>query len=192
MEKVIRHLPEEYPKQQGLTCGETNLKNILSAFRIPYRRSERVPLRVKLLGYSMIKDISERFEAHNLVAPILWANRLTEQEQLEIIKGHIDLDQPVLVAIGSGYLRRGVYSPLARLFIGHYITIYGYSDRDNLFFVYDSSLEGPYPDQIPAGNETRKYTDFIRDWKGPIYYNLIRLKNVYMPIRKRKANHGSG
>ena len=184
MEKIICHLPEEYPKQQGLTCGETNLKNILNAFRIPYQQPEQVRIRIRLLGYSFIKDIAEQLNNHGLSASIQRATEVNSQEQLQIIKRYIDQDQPVLVAIGSGYLRRDVYSPLARLFIGHYITIYGYSDVDNVFYVYDSSLDGDYPDHIPAGNDTRRYSDFIRDWRGPIYYALIRMKNIYLPVNR--------
>lgn len=159
--------------------------NIISAFNIPYSPPESVRPRIKLLGYSFIEDISNLLETHGLSAPIKWGDRLTSEEQLEAIKNHLDQDQPVLAAIGNGYLGRDFYSPLARHLIGHYITIYGYSEQNELIYIYDSSLKGEYPDEIPAGNETRTYQQFIRDWTGPVYYRLIGMKNIYIPVTKR-------
>jgi hypothetical protein len=178
---IVRHAPEHYPRQEGLTCGEANLKGILAGFHIPYKPPESLRLRIRLFGYSFIKDISELLEIHGLSAPVRHANHLADQEKLKVIKRHLDNDQPALLAIGNGYLRRGVYTPLARYFIGHFITIYGYSDNDRVFYVYDPYLEGSFPGEIPVGNDTRTFNELLRDWQGPLYYKLIGMDHVYIP-----------
>lgn len=178
---IVQQAPERYPRQEGLSCGETNIKGILAGFKIPYQPPNSLRLRIRIFGYSFIQDIADLLESHGVSAPVLHANHQTDQEKLGIIKSHIDNDQPVLAAIGNGYLRRGVYSPIARYFIGHFITIYGYSDDGGLFYLYDPYLEGSYQGEIPVGNDTRTFSEFLRDWHGPLYYKLIGMDHVYIP-----------
>ena len=178
---IVKNAPVHYPPQEGLTCGEANIKGILEGFNIPYRPSKSPRLRIGLWGYSFVQDISEALEIHGLYAPISHANHLPDQEKLAVIKGHIDNDEPVLLAIGNGYLQRGVYTPIARYFFGHFITIYGYSDEEESFYIYDPYLKDKYPGEIPAGNETRSFYELLRDWQGPLYYKLIGIDHVYIP-----------
>jgi len=104
---------------------------------------------------------------------------------LKVVKEHIDQDEPVLLAIGNGHLKRNVYSPIARMLIGHFITVYGYNASKEIFYVYDPYLEGPYPEEIPVGNEVRTFREFLRDWNGPFYYRLINMDHVYIPVSSR-------
>ena len=179
---IVRFAPENYPRQEGLTCGETNIKGLLAGFNVPYSPPPSLRLRIRIFGYSFIQDISELLEAHGLSAPVRKAKRLSDQEKIRVIQKHIDRDQPVLVAIGNGYLRRGEFTPIARHFIGHFITIYGYSNDESNFYIYDPYLEGSYPDEIPAGNDIRKYNELLRDWRGPVYYKFIGMDHVYLPV----------
>jgi hypothetical protein len=191
-DKVVRYTPQEYPHQQGLTCGEFNLMGILAAFNLDYHKPERVRLRIWLLGYSFIQDIADRLEAHGLSAPVRHANHLSDDNKLDLLKSQLDQDQPVLMAIGNGHLNRGRYVPLARFFLGHFITLYGYSDRERRFYIYDPYLEGDYPDEIPVGNEIRSYDQLLRDWRGPFYYRFIGMDHVYIAASVWQANAGDG
>lgn len=179
---VVRHAPENYPLQKGLTCGEYNVKGILDSFHIPFQAPARLRLRIRIFGYSFIEDISAILQSHGVSAPVQYASNLSDMEKIRIIKDHINKDQPVLLAIGNGHLHQGVYSPIARSLIGHFITVYGYSDTEELFYVYDPYLEGPYQEDIPVGNEIRSFRELLRDWRGPFYYNLIRMNHVYIPV----------
>jgi hypothetical protein len=178
---VVGHAPKQFPRQEGLTCGEANLKAILAGFNIPYKPPEALRLRIRLFGYSFVQDISDLLDIHGLSAPLRHANNYPKQEKLAIIKNHIDSDESVLLAIGNGYLQRGVYTPIARYFIGHYVTIYGYSDVERVFYIYDPYLGGSYPGKIPVGNDTRTFDDLIRDWHGPLYYKFVGMDHVYIP-----------
>ena len=181
-DKVVLYAPQQFPHQQGLTCGEFNLMGILNAFGLEYKQLERLRPRIRLWGYSFIRDIADLLEAHGLSAPVHHANHLGDGEKIELLKGHLDRDQPVLAAIGNGHLSRGRYYPLARLFLGHFITLYGYSDHQQQFYVYDPYLKGPFPGDIPVGNEIRSYEQLLRDWRGPMYYRFIGMDHVYIPV----------
>jgi hypothetical protein len=179
---VVKYTPEHYPRQEGFTCGETNLKGILTGFKLTYIPPQSIRFRIRLFGYSFIQDISDLLETHGLSAPVSSANQLTDPEKIAIIKNHIDNDRSVLLAIGNGYLQRGVYTPIARYFIGHFITIYGYSNEEQVFYIYDPYLKGSYPGDLPVGNDIRSFNELLRDWNGPVYYKLINMDHVYVPV----------
>lgn len=178
---IVSHAPKEYPHQEGLTCGEYNVRAILDGFEIPYQPPSSLRLRIRMFGYSFIQDISDLLQFHGVPAPMRYAAQLSDEEKIRILRKHIKGNQPVLLAIGNGHLRRGVYSPVARFFIGHFVTIYGYCNKDDIFFVYDPYLVGPYHENIPIGNEVRTFKEIIRDWRGPFYYKFIRMNHVYIP-----------
>ncbi len=182
VDKVVKYTPKKYPRQQGLTCGEFNVMGILDGFNIRYQPSVNKPLRVKLFGFSFIRDISVLIQKHGLSAPVKHASKFVDQERIKIIKKHIEQDEPVLIAIGNGHLSRSSYSPIARFFIGHFITIYGYNNNKEIFYVYDPYLKGNYHQEIPAGNEVRTYKELLRDWNGPFYYRFINMNHVYIAV----------
>lgn len=180
--KYCDNAPEVYPHQEGLTCGEFNARGVLAGFDIPYQAPEAVRMRVRLFGYSFVEDISQLIQAHGLSAPVMHAHNLTDDQRIEMLKGHIRKDQPVILAIGNGHLRRGVYSPLARIFVGHFITLYGFDEDAQRFLIYDPYLQGAYHEAIPAGNEVRTFRELLRDWNGPFYYKLVGMDHVYIPV----------
>lgn len=142
-------------------------------------------MRVRLFGYSFMEDISQLLQAHGLFAPVLHATNLSDEQRIDLLKGHIRKDQPVILAIGNGHLSRGVYSPLARIFVGHFITIYGFDDDKERFLIYDPYLEGEYHEPLPVGNEVRTQRELLRDWNGPFYYKLVGMDHVYIPVSNK-------
>lgn len=180
--KICGFIPSQYPNQRGLSCGEFNVIGLLDAFQIPYEPCQNLTFRVKLFGYSFIEDLSGLLERHSLSAPVKYADHLTEQEQLELLCSHIDQDNPILMAIGNGHLSRERYSPLARRFIGHFITVYGYDHEKEIFYIYDPYLKGDHHDDLPGGNEIRTFKELLLAWEGPIYYPAINMDHVYIPV----------
>ncbi len=181
--RIVKHTPKSYKHQDGLTCGEYNIRGILESFNIPYKQLDKPRMRVKIFGFSFISDISAVLQDHGLIAPVRFANKMTKPDQLKTLTGHIDKDEPVLIAIGNGHLSRERFSNLARSFIGHFITIYGYHPHKEIFYVYDPYLYGSYKEEIPVGNEVRTYAELLKDWEGPFYYPFINMNHVYIPVK---------
>lgn len=184
MQRLVDGLPKSYPRQVGLTCGETNAKSVVASFGLPYRPF-RSSIWVRLVGYSLLNDLRQLLEAHGLSATIHQAGELDDASKIEVLRRHVDHGSPTILSIGNGHLRRGHYLPWARLLVGHYITIYGYDDAPHVFYIYDSCLRGDPPHRLPAGNETRTYAELLRDWKGPIYYGLIGRNYAYISVSRR-------
>lgn len=182
---VVARAPRGYPRQQGLTCGEYNARGVVEAFGVPFRPPAVPRLRIRMFGYSFVQDISDLLEAHGISAPVRHAATLSADQKLGAIRNHIDQGQPVIMAIGNGHLRRGYYLPLARHFVGHFITVYGYSTDEDAFFIYDPYLEGEFHERIPVGNEVRTSREMLRDWAGTFYYRLVGMNHVYIPTALR-------
>jgi len=182
---VVKYAPKSYAHQKGLTCGEYNVRGILDGFSIPYQVPDSQRLRVSIFGLSFINDISTLLQVHGLSAPVRYASKLADNAKLKTVQDHIDKDEPVLLAIGNGHLSRNLYSPIARILIGHFITVYGYNTGKEIFYVYDPYLEGPYHEEIPVGNEVRTFGEFLRDWNGPFYYRFINMDHVYVPVSSK-------
>ena len=181
-DKIVTNSPKQLTKQVGLTCGETNSKTIIQGFGKSYQPLNHLSLRIKLFGFSYIQDIQKLLQTNGLTSVIHSAIQHTDSEKLGIIMKHIDQNEPVLLAIGNGYIRRDRYYSLLRYIAGHYITVYGYNEERQIFYIYDSMLEGEYEGEIPVGNEIRTFDQLLRDWQGPIYYKLIKMKNIYLPV----------
>ena len=180
--KTVKHLPKNYPRQQGLACGEYNARIMVESFDLPFQNLPHPPFRVKLLGFSFLHDLQSLLMQNGLSAPVHVASKLTPSEQLHTIQAHIDQDEPVLLAIGNGHISRDKYSPVARFFLGHFITVYGYNSEQEIFYIYDPYLEGAYPHSIPVGNEVRTFDEILRAWSGPFYYKSIHMDHVYIPV----------
>ncbi len=181
--RIVAHLPSSYPHQEGLTCGETNVRTIVDAFGKPFRDLDPPPFRTKLVGYAFIRDIQRLFEHNGLVAPISHATRRSDAERIATLCACIDRDEPAMLAIGNGHVRRDRYVRRLRYVVGHFITIYGYDADDRAFFVHDPYLTGPAPVGLPAGNEVRSFETLLWDWRGPVYYPLIGMDHIYLPAR---------
>lgn len=131
MQRVVAGLPKSYPHQVGLTCGETNAKSVIASFGVPYRPF-RSSIWVRLFGYSLLNDLRQLLQAHCLSATIGQAGELDDASKIDALRRHIDHGSPVILSIANGYRRRGHYLPWARLLVGHYATVYGYDDAQQV------------------------------------------------------------
>lgn len=171
-----------------MSCGETNARSVIESFGRAYRRPSSPGLWVRLFGYSLLKSLQALFESHGVDAPIRSAAGLDDSRKLDLLQSHLEAGYPVVIAIGNGHLHRGQYRPAARLILGHYLTLYGFDDPTETFFVYDSYLDGQPDGWLPAGNETRTYSEILRDWSGPIYYPVLGRRYVYIPTTPRNGH----
>lgn len=182
---IVKVKPLEYLKQGMRYCGGYTTKAILGAYNLDDGRHPKnyLPLLWKSLGFTTPKTIQNVLDKYDFDAPIKRVNKLPDVTKLQAIKDELGKNHPVILLIGNGYLQTGKYSSLKRQCLSHWISIWGYNDKEKVFFIYDSAVDPKNYNKIPVGNVKRTYYQVLRDWEGAFYF---RFKNfLYIPIIKR-------
>lgn len=184
MIKTLTHAPKEY-LEQGLTqCGAYSVKAVLSAYGKDDKKHPcdyQPNFLAKYTGISRgLIWVPKVLQFYGVPAQRGNAKNLSDGERLELLKKFINEDKIAMLRIGNGYLRSGKYRSFGASFRAHWITLWGYNDGENVFYVYDSCVPLKRHDKtIPIGNTKRTYTEMIRDWgKGfpPIWrYSFIKV-----------------
>mgnify|MGYP001599440125 FL=1 len=92
------------------------------------------------------------------------AENLFDYNKLILLKRLLMGNSPVMLRIGNGYVS-DKYNPIMGRFQGHWITLWGYDDNKNIFYIYDSGLPSKYWDKsLSIGNTVRTYNEILRDW----------------------------
>ncbi|MBI5002162.1 C39 family peptidase [Candidatus Woesearchaeota archaeon] len=185
IKKVVNHKPKEYLQQGMRHCGGYTIKAILSAYNLDDGRHPKKYLlpKVKSLGFTTPKLIQETLKKYGFDAPIKRANKLSDDRKIQSIKKELDKNRPVILLIGNGYSSTGKYSALRMNCISHWISVWGYNDKEKIFFIYDSYVDKKSYDKILVGNVKRTYKQVLRDWKGTFYFRTKSF--LYMPVMKK-------
>lgn len=185
--------PNSYPQHPFAYCGAYSAKAILTAFGRPCPDDPRelFPTRLRQwLGFlpsppDYWKKIFEKAVLQVLDRDL---SKLSKSEQLEALKRAL-CKGPVMVRIGNGYLPNGAYSKLLATVVGHWITLWGYDDSRELFFVYDSSRAAEWTRKFspPIGNTVRTYAELLRDMSGGYRswwaYRYLAVRDQPAPLR---------
>jgi hypothetical protein len=193
MQKILTIKPQKYLKQGPSHCGAYSVKAILEAFGKDtlkahpkyYHPHWLGRLTGATLGRNYWVDVLKSF---GINAQTKSAAKLSNSEKINTLKKLLGKDKPVMVRIGNGYGSSNVYNPTLAHLVMHWITIWGYDDKKQIFYVYDSALPRKYWDKdLPIGNTTRTYAEIIRDWgyglSNPFYFLFMgRVNYVYTQI----------
>ena len=184
MTKILTRSPKEY-LEQGLTqCGAFSVKAILSAYGKDDKKHPREYQPNFLAKYTGINRglilWPKVLQSYGIPAQKDNAKNLADEQRVELLKKLIDEDKVVMLRIGNGFSKSGKYNSLVASFMGHWITLWGYDDEKQIFYVYDSYVPLTKHDKtIPVGNTTRTFSEILRDWgKGfpPVWhYSFIKV-----------------
>lgn len=166
---ILSIRPKEYLKQGTSHCGVYSLKAILSAYGKDVKAHPK-EYQSNWIGRNYFslatgeKYYDKIFASYGLRTETNSAKKLSDQKRLELLKTLLVNNTPVMIRVGNGYLNEK-YNPLLGRLIPHWITLWGYDDEKQLFYVYDSGLPKQYwSEKIPIGNTTRTYREILRDW----------------------------
>lgn len=186
--------PKEY-LQQGLShCGAYSVKGILSFYGLDNRDHPKYyhPHWIgRLTGLTFGKDYYIKIlKSYGINAERNTAEYLDDKEKISLIKKLLSQKTPIIIRIGNGYLQSNKYNLIIGKILAHWITLWGYDDEKQLFYVYDSGLPKKYWNKnILIGNTTRTYQEFLRDWRFGSYQPWVwpfsgMGKNLYIKIKK--------
>ena len=168
MQFVVSKKPKEYLKQGPTGCGLYAIKGILSAYGKDDGRNPFVYYPAGVLPFittrlRLINILRSRgFDAH-------WrsARELSNAQKLAALKESLLRDTPVMLHIGNGYRKNGIWSKTRWLLVSHWVTLWGFDDEKSVFYIYDPCVPLRYHDKdVPIGNTQRTYDQVLRDWGG--------------------------
>ena len=168
MKFIVSRKPKEYLKQGPTGCGAFSTKGILSAYGrddkthpFQYYPPSIVPF-IAPLG-TWVKILN----AYGMNAKLQSMQGLSNEQRLNALKELLRNDTPVMLCIGNGYRGNGIWSKARWWFISHWITLWGFDDEQDIFYIYDSAVPLRYRNNsIPIGNISRTYAQVLRDLGG--------------------------
>lgn len=165
---VVSKKPKEYLRQGPTGCNVFSVKGILSAYgkddgRHPFAYYPLSILPFVTTPFRLVKIL----RSYGIGAEWRHARELSDEQKLKILKDLLRRDTPVMMHIGNGYRGRGIWSKIRWQLISHWITLWGFDDGRDMFYIYDSAVPARYYDKkLPTGNISRTYTQVLRDWGG--------------------------
>ena len=168
MQFIVSKKPKEYLKQGPTGCGLYSIKGILSAYgkddgRNPFAYWSGgilpfITTRLRLVNILRSYGFDAKWEC---------ARELSNEQKIAALKKLLCYDAPVMMHIGNGYRKNGIWSKLRWRVVSHWITLWGFDDEKEIFYIYDSCVPLRYYDKsIPVGNVQRAYGQVLRDWHG--------------------------
>ena len=165
MKKVLSVKPPRYLEQGFSGCGGYSANAILGA----YGKDDRADPLSYYPGGIGIASSPKRWD-RILSSYGLDVERLNTRnvfDKAALLKEKLDQDKVVMLHIGNGYAKSGRWYSIGWQLISHWITVWGYDDVEQVFYIYDSYVPlKNYSKGIPAGNIKRSYSDVVRDWGG--------------------------
>ena len=173
---IVNRKPKEYLKQGKVHCGVYTAKAVLEAFgKGTYKNpvEYHVNFLNKITGCMFRnQDLVNVFNKYGLKTKFECAKNLEGEQKLQVLKKTLLNNKPIPVFISNGYKytkNEIEYSEFKSFLVGHIISVWGYNDKEKVFYIYDSAVPKSHYDKIPIGNIKRTYKEFFRDWQGAIY-----------------------
>lgn len=166
---ILTTKPTNYLHQGLSHCGAYSVKAILEAYGLDTKNHPKYyhpHLLGRVIGTTYGRQYYVNILKNNGVeAKAKTAEGITAEERIFLLKKLLNRDTPIMIRIGNGYLTN-TYNPIIGKIAAHWITLWGYDDKNKMFYVYDSGLSKKYWDKnVPIGNTTRTYKEILRDWR---------------------------
>ena len=184
MKVVVSKKPKEYLQQGKGHCGVYTIKAILNAYNKDLNKDPKdyhIHWYERQFGFMLPWSVMKVLKLHKLQAILSSGRNLSADQKLFLLKKLLSNDTPIAISIGNGYLPNGEYNEKQVKTLYHWVTLWGYNDNTQEFYVYDSCVPKEYYDTIPIGNKKRSYTEIIRDWNAGIKPWFLR--NLYIHIQ---------
>lgn len=160
--------PKKYLKQGISHCGAYCVKAILSAYK---KDTKNKPEEYhtnwigRIAGVGLVKKYYVKIlKSHGIEARVGNAKNLPDGKKLKLLKKLLSNNNPVMLHVSNGYSQNGNYNPIQVAVVRHWITLWGYNDKEQVFYVYDSAVPKKlYDKDIPIGNKKRS---LFRDFEG--------------------------
>ncbi len=180
---ILQNEPKEYLVQGPNHCGMFAIKGILSAYKKDAKKDPRdyQPNRLgRLIGWTFPWTFEQVLSQYGFFSSVGWVVNTSHKEKIARLKELIMKHKAVILLIGNGYQRDGRFNLFRSRFTSHWITIWGYADKQECFYIYDSAVPKNLHDRsIPIGNVQRSYQVVLRDWSA---LSIPFMRNLYIAV----------
>lgn len=189
---ILSKKPKQYFKQGLSHCGVYSVKAILSAFGLDNKKHPK-EYQTNWVGRHLFSMTIGRdyyvkiFSSYGLNAKAGNAEKLSGAERLDLLKRFLANESPIMIRIGNGYIFSNKYTPVLGKIIPHWITLWGYDEDKQIFYIYDSGLPKKcWKNDLLIGNTIRTYKEILRDWNFGNWqvfaWNYSREKCAYVVV----------
>ncbi len=107
-----------------------------------------------------IKKVLKKYQ---LSYEILRAKSLDEKEKLELLKSNLKKG-PIILLVANGQTKKKWFSRRRAFFHWHYVTLWWYNDKENVFYVYDSNTRRTTEKYLMKGTIKVPYKYVLKEW----------------------------
>jgi len=178
---TILNSPTYYPLQTKMGyCWPEQIKVIIESHGKSYYKNEIFytdTLLQKIVWGMLPWQILKLLKKYWFHAKV-WFLKWKKDQKISYLKHKLQA-WPIVLMITHAYDAKIRFNLLRALWFHHYISIWWYNEKEEIFYVYDSSISTKIRKDIPIGNTTFTYDELIRYWKFPVFW-LVR--NMYISL----------
>lgn len=175
---ILQTPPEGFlhRKHKFWTCAHHSLKAVIEAKtgKTKKLRDYSCDWRSRLTYLMTPWGIKKILKKHQLSFRVIKAKNLTSDEKLSLLKQELTKG-PLILLVGNGVTKKKMFSWRKALTHWHYVTLRGFSEKEQVFYVYDS-------------NTQRKTEEYLMKWTLKIPY-LLLLKSRSIGASKLLYNY---
>ncbi len=184
---VIYVKSDVYLQQKWMDCGAYAVRAVTNLYGVDKDLPPRkylTSLGKLFFGFMWPSTISKILEKKKFKAPLLRA--INRKNKLHVLKKYLEKGYPIITLINNVYNARRERVFIKRYYALHWVTLLGYDDEKKLFYIYDSYLhKRSYEKDLPVGNVSMSYDDFLKFWKGKFIARLFSY--LYIPVVKNEV-----
>ena len=186
MREVILPIhPKEYPYGGDKDCGVLTAKTILSGYdldRYANAADYHPNAFVKTMGWTTPEMLKAILNNNGLHSEIGYAQG-SDSSKVSFLKYLLQKGHPVVLMVAGVSPQKVASLPKYLRFVPivfskvilHWITIWGFDDERQVFYVYDSSVPLGTADTVPIGNREIKYRKAIKVWGAGILPGFLKM-----------------
>jgi hypothetical protein len=186
---VLPIRPAAWRTQPGSHCGAFAVQAVLQAYGLN-DVAEPWDLHTSFLSRMQGSATSRDYypgilRSFGLVARSRSAESLRAQEKILLLKRLLAEGNPVILSVGSYFDKQTArFQPLKGLVASHWISLWGYDDEQQSFYVYDSLVTPQNADDVAIGNKARSFDTVLRIWPGSLPSRVLLGQYSYIHIRR--------
>ncbi|MDR0283126.1 MAG: hypothetical protein LBI53_07775 [Candidatus Peribacteria bacterium] len=165
---VLFSPPEGFPtKKKGTTgmCAMFSLKALIEGYgerEIKKVQHYAQDIFSKISGFMLPFSVQRVLKKEHIPYQKFYGRGLKYEQKLTLLKNRLK-NGPIFLLIANAY-GSGIKPNLLRaLSHRHYITVRGYDDKKQIFFVYDSNTKKRIFSGVPIGNSRMPYKTLIKN-----------------------------